>query len=92
MTEHVEDVGMKKALKWARGKIGTDWITERDLVQGGRRVGTLPSDFAPASIKSTSFFYDPRPGDFRREGTAWVASPALGPGDLAAVPGFVWED
>ena len=29
---------MRKALRWARTRIGTDWVTERDLMQAGRRV------------------------------------------------------
>lgn len=62
-----------------------------DVKQHGRRVGTLPPNFDPSSIKSTSFFYDPRPGDFRREGEHWIAASDLGPGDLEAVPGFVWD-
>lgn len=66
--------------------------TERvDVMQEGRKIGTVPPSFDPAAIKSTSFMYDPRPGDFRFDGSAWVASNMLGPGDLEAVPGFVWD-
>lgn len=54
-------------------------------------VGTVPPHFDPSRIKSTSFMYSPRPGDFTREGDAWVANYTLGPGDLEAVPGFVWD-
>lgn len=61
------------------------------VMHHGRRVGTLPPDFDPISVKSRSFLYDPRPGDFRREGDVWVASKSLGLGDLEAVPGFVYE-
>lgn len=59
-----------------------------DVMQYGRRIGTVPADFEPFSIKSQTFLYDPRPGDFRREGNAWIASKSLGPGDLDAIPGF----
>lgn len=66
--------------------------TERvDVMQGGRKIGTVPPSFDPAKIKSTSFFYEPRPGDFRLSGDVWVADRMLGPGDLEAVPGFVWD-
>lgn len=62
-----------------------------DVIQCGRKVGTVPPTFDPARIKSKSFLYDPRPGDFRWDGVAWVASMVLGPGDLEAVPGFAWD-
>lgn len=59
-----------------------------DVMQRGQRVGTVPVSFEPMNIKSASFFYDPRPGDFTRDGDVWIASHTLGPGDLEAVPGF----
>jgi hypothetical protein len=59
--------------------------------QAGQIVGTLPEDFDPLFIKSTNFFYDPRSGDFVLRDGAWEACPRLGPGDLEAVPGFVWQ-
>lgn len=62
--------------------------TRLPLMQEGRQIGSLPASFDPTRIKSMSWLYDPRPGDFRRVGDAWVASPTLGPGDLEAVPGF----
>ena len=66
--------------------------TERvDVMQDGRKIGTVPPSFDPAKIKSMSLFYDPRPGDFRLDGEVWVAAKMLGPGDLEAVPGFVWH-
>ena len=61
------------------------------VVQHGRVVGTVPGDFDPLFIKSKSFFYDPRPGDFKHDGKSWVASRTLGPGDLLAIPGFAPE-
>lgn len=58
------------------------------VFQQDRMVGSLPSDFAPDAIRSKTFLYDPRPGDFRRQGDTWIASNMLGPGDLDAVPEF----
>lgn len=66
--------------------------TERVAVfQHGRKVGTVPPNFEPMNIESNTFMYDVRPGDFTRDGDKWIASRTLGPGDLEAVPGFVWE-
>ncbi|MNS81577.1 hypothetical protein D3C72_1152910 [compost metagenome] len=53
-----------------------------------REIGTLPPWFDPATTKSTTFLYDPRPGDFVRDGDRWIASSSMGPGDLDAVPDF----
>ena len=61
------------------------------VMQDGRKIGTVPASFDPSKIKSTSFWYEPRAGDFRQVGETWVASRTLGPGDLEAVPGFVWH-
>lgn len=66
--------------------------TERvPVMQDGCRVGTVPHDFNPRRIRSTNWLYDPRDGDFRLEDSTWTASRSLGPGDLEAVPGFVWD-
>lgn len=62
------------------------------VLQGGHQVGTVPGDFDPMAIKSRSFMYDPRPGDFVRKGDHWIASNSLGTGDLGAIPGFRFED
>ncbi len=59
--------------------------------QGGRIIGTLPDDFDPLFFKSTNWLYEPRQGDFVFREGEWVACSKLGPGDLDAVPGFVWE-
>jgi hypothetical protein len=61
------------------------------VYQHGMKIGTVPPGFDPARIKSTSPWYSPRPGDFVRDGDHWVAARTLGPGDLEAVPGFVWD-
>ena len=64
--------------------------TERlPVFQYGRRIGTMAPDFDPASVRSTSFLYDPRPGDFRREGDTWVAGRSLGASDVDCVAGFI---
>jgi hypothetical protein len=64
--------------------------TERlPVIQYGRRIGTMAPDFDPASIRTTSFLYDPRPGDFRREGDTWIAGRTLGASDVDCVAGFV---
>jgi hypothetical protein len=74
------------------GGSGTAEQTARVAVmQDGVQIGTLPPTFEPTKIKSVSWLYQPRDGDFKRDGDAWVANSALGPGDLEAVPGFVWE-
>lgn len=61
------------------------------VLQDGLRVGTVPADFDPSNIKTRTMLYDPRPGDFRREGKVWIASSALGLGDLQAVPDLVLD-
>lgn len=67
-------------------------VTERiPVMQHGKQVGTVPPEFDPTRIRSTNWLYEARPGDFRQEGLTWVASRTLGPGDLEAVPGFVWD-
>ncbi len=72
---------------------GIEPPTERlPVFHHGRRVGTMAPDFDPASVSTISFLYDPRPGDFRREGDTWVAARTLGPGDLDCVLGFVRDD
>lgn len=58
------------------------------VIQNGLRIGTVPPDFDPSTVKSRSFLYDPRPGDFIRDGDRWIASNALGLGDLEAIVGF----
>jgi hypothetical protein len=61
------------------------------VYQEGRRIGTVPHDFDPGRIKSQSYFYDPRPGDFAPHESGWEANKILGLGDLKAIPGFSFE-
>ena len=61
------------------------------VIQHGRRIGTMPPDFDPANARSTSFLYDVRPGDFRREGDTWVVGRTLGASDVDCVAGFIRE-
>lgn len=83
----VEEAGGVELLR--RAGYGHLLPTERvPVMQCGKRVGSLPPDFDSMRIKSLSFLYDPRPGDFVRDGDAWVASKMLGPGDFEMVPGF----
>ena len=89
VTENViRDIGLAGVLKW----YGYEAPTERvPVYQDGQKIGTVPADFDPKFIKSRTFLYEPRPGDFRREGDKWIADKMLGPGDLDAVPGFQRE-
>lgn len=83
----IQEYGLEKVLSYAG--LGHLIPTERvQVVQHGRVVGSLPGSFDPAACRSTSLLYDPRPGDFVRDGDKWVASRTLGPGDLDAVQGF----
>lgn len=86
----VEKYGAEELIKASGYKhlLPTKRVT---VMQSGRKVGTLPPTFDPMSAKSTSFWYDMRAGDFVREGDVWIANRMLGPGDLEAVPGFVWD-
>lgn len=71
---------------------GVELPTERvPVMQRGKQVGTLPGDFDPLYARSNTFLYDYRPGDFTRNGDTWIAANNLGPGDLEAVTGFVWD-
>ena len=85
----VREFGLEAILAEHDVEIPKERIT---VFQDGRPIGTVPSTFEPMAIKSRSFFYDVRPGDFKRTSQGWEASKQLGPGDLHAVPGFVWND
>ena len=86
----VQEYGLPELLK-SVGRSADISAGRLDVMQSGRKVGTVPATFDPMHIKSTSFWYEPRGGDFKREGDVWIANRTLGPGDLEAVPGFVWD-
>ena len=82
------ELGMAGLLRMA----GEDVPTERvPLFQRGEQIGSMAPTFDPIFIRSTNWLYEPRSGDFRRTEVGWIASDKLGPGDLEAVPGFVWD-
>lgn len=87
----VRDHGLEALLRASGHADETKTGCRKDVMQGGRKIGTVPEMFEPMAIKSTSPWYQVRAGDFVRDGDAWVAARTLGPGDLEAVPGFVWE-
>lgn len=75
-----------------RSGLGHLLPTERlPVFHHGQRVGTMAPDFDPTLVTSNNYFYNPRPGDFRREGDTWIAAKSLGPGDVGAVVGFIPE-
>ncbi len=84
----VREYGVEEILRSAGhgDKIPTGRV---NVMQRGRLVGTVPATFDPAAIKSASFLYDPRPGDFIRKADHWEADKMLGPGDLECVSGFI---
>lgn len=84
------ELGLEKALRFCGydGPLPTERVA---VYQHGEQIGSVPAMFEPYSIKSTSPWYQPRGGDFERDGDKWIASRTLGPGDLEAVPGFVWK-
>lgn len=85
----IRDHGLETLLK----AHGIEAPNERiPVLQDGKIIGTVPGTFDPIAIKSQSFFYDPRPGDFKRTSEGWEASRQLGPGDVHAVPGFEWSN
>lgn len=87
LDEHLlEKVGLIRLLR----EHGYEMIDDSlPVYQRGRKVGTVPGGFNPTRVKSKTFLYDPRPGDFTRREDHWEASPSLCPGDFDAIPGFV---
>jgi hypothetical protein len=78
----VAELGAREILRRAGHDVGE--VRALPVIQEGRQVGTLPSDFDPVFAKSRSMLYDFRSGDFRLEGDKWIAAPMLGLGDLVA--------
>ena len=84
----VADVGIDELMRHA----GIEPPTGRlPVYQRGKKVGTVPASFEPMAIKNTSFFYEPRGGDFIRTDDGWEACHTICPGDFDAIPGFVWD-
>ena len=84
----VRGLGMAECLR----RVGYEAPAGRTPVyQHGEQVGTVPAAFDPLAIRSSNWLYQPRAGDFVLRGERWEAADTLGPGDLEAVPGFVWE-
>jgi hypothetical protein len=84
----VREHGLAEVMKFYGVKMPTGRLP---VFQRGRWIGSLPAAFEPISIKSASFFYDVRPGDFTRTGDGWQAANTLCPGDFESIPGFVWN-
>lgn len=83
----VRQIGLTAAMRYAGVELAPP--TRRlPVFQNGREIGTMSPDFDPDFIRSRSWLYEPRPGDFRRDGDKWVANRMLGPGDFEAIPGF----
>lgn len=82
----VREIGVTQALRRAGLPVPTERLP---VFHHGRRVGTMPPDFDPSCVRSQSWLYDARSGDFRREGDTWVAAHTLGPGDIESVAGFI---
>lgn len=83
----VDDLGIAEILRQEGIEVDSRPVP---VFQSGRKIGTVPGTFDPGRIRSTSFLYEPRPGDFIRRSDHWEADRMLGPGDLDCVPGFVW--
>jgi hypothetical protein len=82
----VREYGLAKMME----AYGVEMPTERvPVIQYGRRIGTMPPDFDPATARSISFMYDVRPGDFTRTDEGWVVGRTIGASDVDCVAGFV---
>ena len=67
----------------------TDLTDRVDVMQGGKKVGEMPSFWTPGLAKSTSRLYDYRRGDLTLINGKWEAAPSLGGGDLDMLVGFI---
>lgn len=81
----VREHGLEEVLKAYGVKVPKGRLP---VFQCGKEIGSVPSVFDPIAIKSKSFLYEVRPGDFKRTDDGWEASNTLGPGDLDAIPDF----
>lgn len=86
----LRELGLAECLKRVGVDLG-DPAKRVPVFQSGEQVGTVPGDFDPLFIKSTSFMYEARPGDFVLDNDTWIANKMLGFGDLGAIRGFVFK-
>lgn len=84
----VREVGVGRLLYQAGLGPDPSALPRRPVFWHGDMVGTVPGDFNPRHVRSGSFVYDPRAGDFTEDDKGWTASPTLGLGDLELVDGF----
>jgi hypothetical protein len=81
----VQQFGADTLIQW----LGLESPAERvPVMQHGRRIGTLPADFEPHNARSRNPACEIRPGDFSREGDAWIVEKTLGSDDQDAIIGF----
>lgn len=86
--KHVRMDGLANVLRQAG--LGDKLPTKKlPVFHCGEMVGMMHPDFDPCRVETkTLLMYDPRHGDFVRDGDRWIAHKSLGPGDIAAVPHF----
>ena len=82
----VREYGLENLLRDYGVGVPTELVP---VYQRGKKIGTVPAMFDPITMKSSSFLYEPRGGDFIRESDRWVAARNLCPGDFDAIDGFV---
>jgi hypothetical protein len=83
----VQEFGVERLL--AESGHGDKIPTGRvNVMQHGRLIGTVPATFDPLRIKSKSWLYDPRPGDFKWCGDYWEADRMMGAGDFECIDDF----
>jgi len=63
-------------------------LSDMEVVQDGRVVGTVSASFSPYFARSKSMLFDVRPGDFKEIDGKIHASKMLGYGDLLSLEGF----
>ena len=87
--QDIEEYGLKALL--AHHGYSNELDARLDLIEDGRKIGTLPGSFDPMNVKSGSFCYKPRRGDFEMRGNQVHMIAHLGAGDLESIPGFRWH-